>query len=94
MRLIFLLLLLLVIAGIFYHYVEHLRWLDSFYFSVVTATTLGFGNITPKTDAGKIFTIFYVFASISFLFSFVNHFSQRTRKKGLFKRFFSEPDKD
>ena len=44
---------------IFYYIVEDdiTGWLDSFYFTVVTTRTIGFGDIHPKTVAGKIGTI-------------------------------------
>lgn len=53
----------LVIASgaTFYHYVEGWEWLDSFYFTVITLTTIGYGDFTPKTDVGKLFTMVYVF---------------------------------
>lgn len=47
-------------ASVFYRYVEGWTWLDSIYFSVVTISTVGFGDFSPETSAGKIFTIFYI----------------------------------
>mgnify|MGYP001559397161 FL=1 len=49
----------------FYHYIEKLRYIDALYLSALTMTTVGYGDITPKTDIGKIFTIFYVFAGVA-----------------------------
>lgn len=59
-------------GSIFYHIVEKLSWLDSVYFSVITLTTVGYGDITPHTDQGKIFTIFYVIVGIGIIGTFAN----------------------
>lgn len=59
-------------GAIFYHIVEHLKWLDAFYFGTITLTTVGYGDITPHTDAGKLFTMFYVLIGIGIIGTFAN----------------------
>lgn len=55
-----------IVAGaVFYHFVEDMRWLDAFYFTTITLATVGYGDFVPHTDAGKIFTIFYVLIGIT-----------------------------
>ncbi len=49
---------------VFFRFVEGLAWLDSLYFCVITLTTVGFGDISPTTAAGKIFTMLYVVVGI------------------------------
>lgn len=62
---IFIVLLLFLFGGAtFYYLVEKWRYLDALYFSAYTMTTVGYGDFVPKTDAGKIFTILYVFAGV------------------------------
>lgn len=58
-------LLFLFGGATFYHYAEGWRYLDAIYFSAYTMTTVGYGDITPKTDLGKIFSIFYMFAGVA-----------------------------
>ncbi len=41
-----------------FHYIEKLSWMDSVYFTFVTLSTIGFGDITPATLYGKILVIF------------------------------------
>ena len=61
-----------IISGTgFYSLVEGLRVVDAFYFSVVTLTTVGYGDFAPRTDAGKLFTAVYVLVGIGILLSFV-----------------------
>jgi len=70
--LLFLLVVILFSGTIFYHGVEGWGWLDSLYFSVVTLTTVGYGDLSPHTDIGKIFTMAYLLVGIGILFGFVN----------------------
>ncbi len=53
--------MILLSGTIFYRSVEGWSWIDSFYFSVTTASTVGLGDLAPKTDAGKLFTTLYIF---------------------------------
>lgn len=53
-------LILITGAAIFYHLIEGWKLLDAVYFSVVTIATVGYGDLTPQTALGKIFTIGYL----------------------------------
>lgn len=44
-----------------YHFVEGWPILDCFYMTVITLTTIGFGEIHPLTPPGRLFTIILVF---------------------------------
>jgi voltage-gated potassium channel len=63
--------LILSFGGAFvYTFLENWSYLDALYFSVVTATTVGYGDVVPVTVFGKIFTIFFAFCTISLAFYF------------------------
>ena len=73
---------IVLIAGtLLYHFIEGWRWLDSLYFSVITLTTVGYGDFSPATDVGKIFTVFYVLTGIGIIFGFINAFYQHRVSK-------------
>ena len=69
--LLYLVILTLSTGTLFYHSVEGWGWLDSFYFSVITLATVGYGDFAPQTDVGKLFTVVYIFLGLGILVGFV-----------------------
>lgn len=81
-NLFFLVAAILLIGTIFYHQVEGWRYLDSLYFSSISLTTVGYGDFAPQTDAGKIFTIVYIFLGIGVIVAFLSAVAKHSKKRG------------
>ena len=58
---------LISLGTLAYKSLEKWSWVDSFYFSTTTLTTIGFGDLHPTSDASKLFTVFYVLFGVSFV---------------------------
>lgn len=75
----------LILSGsLFYTFTEGWRFLDALYFSVATLTTVGYGDLTPKSDIGKIFTIVYILGGVGVILAYINmlaDYSRRDRKQ-------------
>ena len=69
---------LILIATVFYWFVEGWSLVDSAYFSVVTIATVGYGDFVPRTTLGKIFTIGYIFSGIGIFVAAVTALAQAT----------------
>jgi len=74
--------LTLLFTGTFvYSFLEGWNYIDSAYFTVATVTTIGYGDIVPQTDIGKIFTMFFSFFGIGMAFYFFTLFGKYIYKK-------------
>jgi voltage-gated potassium channel Kch len=67
----------LVTGTVVYHFVEKLSYIDAYYFSVVTLATVGYGDITPHTTFGKIFTTFYILTGVGIITTFFSYSIRR-----------------
>ena len=51
------------------------------YFSVISLATVGYGDLTPHTVLGKVFTIFFVLAGVGVLVVFVSEVARQTIRR-------------
>lgn len=59
---------IIVIGVLGFHYIEDLDFIDSTYMTVITVSTVGFKEVgAPLTDAGKIFTMVLIISSLGTL---------------------------
>lgn len=76
-----LVLLTLATGTVVYHLVEKFSWLNAYYFSVITLSTVGYGDLTPHTDFGKLFTTFYIFIGVGIITTFITITMRRRGEK-------------
>lgn len=68
----FIFLFIYFLLGIsYYHHLMGWNYLNSLFFSVTTFTTIGYGNIVPDTDGGRLFTSFYIIFGVAIGGSFI-----------------------
>ncbi len=73
---IFLMLIVYTIGIIIYHAVEGWSWLDSLYFMTVTFTTVGYGDVIPRTEVGRMLTIAFIWVGVSIGFYMIYSISR------------------
>ena len=60
------------------------HWFDAVYFSVITCSSIGFGDYYPVTTYGKILVSMQAMFFLSFVVLFLNFFSTKIKSKGYF----------
>lgn len=82
---------LLVLLGggtIIFHALEDWTWTQSFYFTVVTVTTVGYGDLHPTTDATRLVTALFILVGVSIgagIISFYGSHAVKQRVKNRLK---------
>ncbi len=58
--------LAVIFSGIFgFHYFEEYEWVDAVYMTVITVSTVGYGEVKPLDQSGRIFTSLLILSSLS-----------------------------
>jgi voltage-gated potassium channel len=56
---------LIAIGTLGFRYLEGWSWISSFYFSVTTLTTVGYGDLYPTTEASRLFAAIYILLGVT-----------------------------
>lgn len=56
--------IVLLIGTLGFYLAFDYSWLDAFFMTIITTTTVGFGEVKPLDDSGKLFTILLLLMSI------------------------------
>ncbi len=75
--------LVLIIAGgtVFFRWAEGWSWLDAYFFTVVTLSTVGYGNLVPVTAIGKIGTTVFILLGLGVFAVAVQQFGMFAMRK-------------
>lgn len=71
----------IVVGSVVFWLVEGWSFLDAVYFSIITLSTVGYGDLAPQTTLGKLFTILYVLVGVGLLGSFISIAARRTSER-------------
>ena len=74
------------VGTVFVHYVEGWSWLDAYFFTVVTLSTVGYGSLVPATALGKIAATVLIFTGLGIFAAAIQHFSNITIASRLRRR--------
>lgn len=93
-------LLLILIGTVVYSILEEWTLFDSLYATIITITTVGYGDLSPQSQSGRIFAIFFtLFAiglagyAISSATAVLFETQQKNREKRIFERRMNEISK-
>jgi voltage-gated potassium channel len=70
------LLFIILCSTVFFHFTEGWSWIDSYFFTVVTISTVGYGNLVPVTAAGKLATTFLIFGGLGVFALAIHEFAK------------------
>jgi voltage-gated potassium channel len=65
--------ILYVMSILFFHYVEGWSYIDAAYFTTSTISTVGYGDIVPQSDYGKMGSIVLTFSGVGLAFYVITH---------------------
>ncbi|MCI0353288.1 MAG: potassium channel protein [Acidobacteriales bacterium] len=70
------LVVLIMVGTAGFHYIEGWPWLDSFYMVLTTVTSIGYGEIHPLSNTGRIFNSAVIVVGLLLLFLAIGSFTQ------------------
>jgi hypothetical protein len=66
----------IAVGTVAYVLIERWSVLDALYFCVVTLATVGYGDLHPTTDLGRLFTIGYIVTGVGIVAAFISQLAK------------------
>ena len=89
----------LIVGAVAYRHLEGINYLEGLYLSVITFTTVGFGDLAPKDDKGRVFTCFFIALAllgvaqlVDIVFDYLIAERKLVEKKAIFRSWFHEDE--
>lgn len=85
---------------VFFRFQEGWSWVDSYFFTVVTISTVGYGSLVPATALGKIGATVLIFTGLGVFAVAIQQIAAESLEKHeknpgwLLKRFWGDTDPD
>lgn len=73
--------LIIGIGTVFFRLVEGWSWVDSYFFAVVTLSTVGYGNLVPATALGKVGTTVFIFVGLGIFAAAIQQIAAATLQR-------------
>ena len=68
--------LVFIVGTLWYSLIEKWHWLDAVYMTVITLTTVGYGETQPLGDRGRVFTIGLILSGVTTIGYIANRFTE------------------
>lgn len=83
--------IILVIGLIFmgslgYNFIEGLSWFDSLYMTVITISTVGYGEVFPLSNAGRVWSLLVILVGVTILAVIAGKFAEILTDIRVFRR--------
>jgi len=81
--------IIILVGGVGYWLIEGWSWVDAIYMSIITVTTVGFGEIHPLSPVGRVFTTLLIVlgvAGITYAFSALTNYVIAGELGGILER--------
>lgn len=72
---------LVSIGTVFFRVVEGWSWLDAYFFTMVTLSTVGYGSLVPATAIGKIGTTILILFGIGIFAAIISEFGRHAVRR-------------
>lgn len=71
---------------VLFKYLEDWTWIQSFYFTIITITTVGYGDLVPTRDTTRLITAIFIIGGVGIAAAVVSLYGSEVVKRRVKKK--------